>query len=316
MGAHRSSPAGPHVTVRARPFVPTEQFAISRLLHRLGAQVHHAPNYAMPYLTRVPVVLTVHDLFPYLEPANARSPAAAAVYRVAVPLAIRRARLVVAVSRFTARQVAETFGVPADRLRIVEHGIDHDRWRPPSQEQLSAVRARYGLPSDYLLYVGTLKRNKNLQTLLAAHGPEHPPLVLAGPGPAELQSAGLTPSGGSTVLALGRVADEELSALYGGALALVLPSLYEGAGFTPLEAMACGTAVVSSDGGALPDTVGEAGLVVSALDVTRWREAMSTISEQDTLRSRLAAAGLARVKDRSWTEVARQYLAIYREALA
>jgi glycosyltransferase involved in cell wall biosynthesis len=316
MGVHRPSPAGPHVTLAARPFLPTEQLALPRLLRQVGADVHHSPNYPVPYLTRIPVVLTVHDLFPYLEPANARSPVAAAVYRVATPLAIRKARLVVAVSKFAARQVAETFGTPAERLRVVEHGIDHERWRPPGPDQLAAIRSRYRLPADYILYVGTLKRNKNLRTLLAAHGREHPPLVLAGPDAAEMVRAGLSPSPSSTVMALGRVPDEELSALYGGALALVLPSLYEGVGFTPLEAMACGTAVVSSDGGALPDTVGEAGLLVPALDVSRWREALTRISQDDSLRSRLAAAGQARVKDRSWAQAARQYLAIYREAVA
>jgi glycosyltransferase involved in cell wall biosynthesis len=316
MGAHRPSPAGRHMALKARPFLPAEQLVMPRVLRRIGAQVHHAPNFAVPFLTRVPVVLTVHDLFPYLEPANARSPAAAAVYRVSTPLAIRRARIVVAVSGFAARQVTETFGTPADRLRVVEHGIDHDMWKPPNAEQLSTARARYRLPGDYLLYVGTLKRNKNLPTLLAAHGPEHPPLVLAGPAAAEMVSAGLTPSRGSKVIALGRVSDETLQTLYGGALALVLPSLYEGAGFTPLEAMACGTTVLSSDGGALPDTVGEAGLIVPALDVDRWREALTMISQDDSLRSRLVAAGLDRVKQRSWSDVARQYLAIYREALA
>lgn len=315
MGEYRSGPAGRHVILRARPFLPAEQFALPRVLRQVGAQVHHAPNFAVPYLARIPVVLTVHDLFPYLEPANARSPAAAAVYRVATPLAIRRARLVVAVSKFAARQVTETFGTPAECLRVVEHGIDHERWRPPTPELLSDVRARYRLPTDYLLYVGTLKRNKNLRTLLAAHGPEHPPLVLAGPEASEMVSAGLTPSRGSKVIALGRVPDETLAALYGGALALVLPSLYEGAGFTPLEAMACGTAVVASDGGALPDTVGDAGLIVPALDVDGWRDALSTISQDDALRTRLAAAGSARVKDRSWSHVARQYAAIYQEAL-
>jgi glycosyltransferase involved in cell wall biosynthesis len=314
MGEHRSSQAGRYVTLKARPFLPAEQLVIPRLLRQVGAQVHHAPNFAVPYLTRFPVVLTVHDLFPYLEPANARSRAAAAVYRVTTPLAIRKARLVVAVSKFAARQVTETFDMSPDRLRVVEHGIDHEMWRPPSAQQLSATRTQYRLPRDYLLYVGTLKRNKNLRTLLAAHGPEHPPLVLAGPTAADMVSAGLSPSVGSKVIGLGRVPDGTLQTLYGGALALVLPSLYEGAGFTPLEAMACGTAVVCSDGGALPDTVGDAGMIVPALDVNAWRDALSTISQDNSLRARLAAAGSACVKDRSWSEVARQYLAIYREA--
>lgn len=315
MGSHRPSAAGPHVTLRVKPFLPAEQLVVPHVLRRTGASVHHAPNFSVPQLTRLPVVLTVHDLFPYLEPANARSAAAGAVYRATVPLAIRKARILVAVSGFAARQLAETFGARADGVRVVEHGIDHGRWTPPTPDQVSAVRARHDLPAEFVLYVGTAKRNKNLRTLLAAHGPQHPPLVLAGAGEAELGRAGLTPSKGSRVIALGRVSDETLRALYGGTVALVLPSLYEGVGFTALEAMACGAAIVSSTGGALPDTVGDAGLLLPPLDVGAWREALSTISEQDSLRRRLSAAGLEMVKRRSWERAAREYLEIYREAV-
>lgn len=314
MGSHRPPPAGPHITLAARPFLPAEQLAVPRALRRAGATVHHSPNFSVPYLTRLPVVLTVHDLFPYLEPANARSRAAAAVYRATVPLAIRKARMLVAVSGYAARQLAETFGLPIESVRVVEHGIDHHRWSPPAPENVEDARRRHGLPAEYLLYVGTAKRNKNLRTLLAAHGPQHPALVLAGAGAGELAGSGLAPSKGSRVIPLGRVSDATLVSLYGGALALVLPSLYEGAGFTPLEAMACGAAVVASTGGALPDTVGDAGLLVPPLDVAAWSEALSTISEQEPLRRRLAAAGRERVRRRSWENAAAEYLAIYREA--
>jgi glycosyltransferase involved in cell wall biosynthesis len=314
MGDHRPAPAGPHVSVRARPFLPAEQLILPIALRRLGAAVHHAPYFAVPYLSRLPIVLTVHDLFPYLDAANARSPAAAAVYRTIVPLAIRKARIVAAVSPFAARQVSESLGLAQERLRVVEHGVDRTRWRGAGEEQIAAVRERHRLPADYLLYVGTLKRHKNVQTLLEAHRPEHPPLVFAGPGAAELAEAELRPEQMRNVIALGRVSDETLRALYSGALALVLPSLYEAVGFTALEAMACGTPVVSSDGGGLPDTIGAGGLLVPALDVGAWSEALSAISEQPALRERLAAAGEAIVAQRSWAQAARSYLAIYREA--
>jgi len=314
MGAHRAPPAGRHVAVQARPFLPAEQLRLPALLRRLGVAVHHAPYFAVPYAARVPVVLTVHDLFPYLNAANARSRATAAVYRTVVPLAIRRASRVVAVSPFTARQLTETFGLSGDRLRVIEHGVDHARWRPPAPALVAAVRARHRLPGDYLLYVGTLKRHKNLATVLAAHTGAHPPLVLAGAGSAELSAAGL--DGAPGVLALGRVPDGELAALYAGARALVLPSLYEAVGFTALEAMACGTPVVCSDGGGLPDTVGDAGMVVPALHIEAWREALTRISGDEALRARMAAAGRALVAQRSWRAAAARYLEVYRELAA
>lgn len=316
MGPHRALPAGPHVALAARPFMPPEQLILPPLLHRLGAVVHHAPYFAVPYLTRVPVVLTVHDLFPYLSPGDARSPATAAVYRAVVPSAIRRAKVVVAVSPFTARQLSETFGLDGGQVRVVEHGVDHERWRAPAADVIAAVRSRHGVPDEYLLYVGTLKRHKNIATVLAAHGPQHPPLVLAGPGPSDLVRAGLTSRARGSVIALGRVSDTTLAALYAGARALALPSLYEAVGFTALEAMACGAPVVCSDGGGLPDTVGDAGLLVPPLDVAAWREALSAVSEQELLRRRLIDAGSALVQRRSWQLAASRYVDIYREAAA
>ena len=320
MGSSRPAPAGPRVEMRARPFLPAEQLALPRALRRLDAAVHHAPNWAVPYLTSRPVVVTVHDIYPYLDPTIARSRAAAAVYRAVIPLAVRKASRLVAVSPLAARQLAETFGLGEDRVSVVEHGIDHARWRRPPEEQVAAVRRRHGLPDRYLLYVGTLKPHKNLATLLAAHGPEHPPLVLAGPSSEELARSELSAGGRGAgargvVLAVGRVQDE-LPALYAGAVALALPSLYESAPFPPLEAMACGTAVVCSDGGGLPEMVGEDGLVVPARDVAAWREALSLISGDEELRARLAAAGQARVSGRSWSRAAQSYLRVYREVLA
>jgi glycosyltransferase involved in cell wall biosynthesis len=316
MGAHRPPPAGTVVKVTSRPFLPGEQLTIPAALRRMHAEVHHAPNFAVPYLTRVPIVLTVHDLFPYLDRQNARSRAAGAAYRTFVPAAIRRARIIVAVSRFAARQVSETFGVAEDRLRIIEHGIDHDRWFPPDQNAIAKVRESYALPDRYLLYVGTAKRHKNLETLVDALRPGHPPLVLAGPSPDDLAQAGVKASGAGDMIALGRVSDAELAGLYGGAIALALPSLYEAVGFTALEAMACGTPVISSNGGGLPDTVGDGGLLVPAREVDAWTDAITRLADDGGLRERLGRAGIEQVRGRSWNAAAESYLEVYREAAA
>jgi glycosyltransferase involved in cell wall biosynthesis len=291
-----------------------EQVAMPAILRRLNVAVHHAPYFAVPYASPVPIVLTVHDLFPYQRPSNARSRTTAAAYRMLIPLAIRRARIVVAVSSFAARQLRDAFGLVEDRLRVIEHGVDHDRWRAPAAAFAADVCARHNLPEDYLLYVGTLKRHKNLATVLAAHRAEHPPLVLAGASEADLADSGLVPSQRSAVIAVGRVSDRELAALYACARALVLPSLYEAVGFTALEAMACGAPVVCSDGGGLPDTVGDAALVVPALDVAAWTHALTVISEQETVRQRLIAAGHELVRQRNWEAAASSYRDIYREA--
>jgi alpha-1,3-rhamnosyl/mannosyltransferase len=164
--------------------------------------------------------------------------------------------------------------------------------------------------------VGTAKAHKNLATLAAAHTRAHPPLVFAGPTVDELTAAGVDVSDDGTMHVLGRVPDDALPALYAGARALVLPSLHEGLGLTPLEAMACGTPAVVSDGGALPDTVDGAGVVVPARDRASWTEALSRVSEDDGLRDRLRDAGLDLTSQRRWSTCAEQYVDVYREAAA
>lgn len=316
MGEHHPGPAGPRIAVRGRPFVPVEQVVLPIVVQRTGAAVHHATNFSVPHLAGVPVVMTVHDLFPYLDPGVARSRVTASVYRAIVPPAIRRSRMIVAVSSFAREPVLDTFDVAEDRIRVIEHGIDHERWYRRDEAEVAAALAAYRLPEEFLLYVGTVKPHKNLATVLTALGPHHPPLVLAGPDRADLEQAQLTLPPGAEVIALGRVSDEALAALYTRARALLLPSLYESVGFTALEAMACGTPVVSSDGGGLPSTVGDAGLLVAPRDVAGWSEAMTTISEQDAVRDRLVAAAYDHVRGRSWHRAAEQYLDVYREVVA
>jgi len=313
LSLHRFEPPGPHVRVKARPFLPAEQVTVPRIVNRIGADVHHATHFNVPYFTKTPVVVTAYDLFPYLDRSNARSHIAATYYRALMPLALRRARVVVAISNFTARQLQESLALPAERVRVIELGIDHDRWQPPEARRVRAVRERFRLPTQYLLYVGTAKRHKNLATLIAAHRRQHPPLVLAGPTEREVaaQLDGVASNG--TMSVLGRVPDDVLPALYGGAIALVLPSRYEAVGFTALEAMGCGSPVIVSDGGGLPDTVGDAGLLVPAPDIDAWTAALSRVSDDAALRRRLAAAGRERVATRSWRVCAEQYLHLYRD---
>jgi alpha-1,3-rhamnosyl/mannosyltransferase len=316
LGTQHAGPAGDHVRVRARPFLPAEQAAVPWVLRRVRADVHHATHFNLPYVTSVPIVLTVHDLIAYLDPSKARSRAAGAYYRTAYPYAVRRADAIVAVSPFTARQLTESLGVPESRVRVIEAGIDPGHWRRRAAGEIASVRRRFDLPDEYILYVGTAKPHKNLATLFAAHRPAHPPLVIAGASPAEVDALGPPPAAPGRRIVLGRMPDDVLPALYSGASVLALPSLHEGFGLTPLEAMACGTPVVVSDGGALPETVGDAALVLPALDVDAWSETLTTVCSDAALRDRLVAAGAARAGARRWTDAAEQYLDVYRSVAA
>ncbi|HET6794789.1 MAG TPA: glycosyltransferase, partial [Acidimicrobiales bacterium] len=167
-----------------------------------------------------------------------------------------------------------------------------------------------------LLYLGTAKSHKNLPTLIAAHRrrPGLPPLVLAGPTAAEVAACGVAVRPGDRVRALGRVPDGAVAALLRGADAVALPSRREGVGLVALEAMACATAVVASDGEGVTDTVGDAALVVPAGDEEAWADALARVVGDEGLRTRLGACGRERALARTWPDAARAYIELFRAA--
>ena len=235
----------PGVEVRSRPLPARglqEAWARSELPPvewLTGAlDVFHATNFVLPPLRRARGVVTVHDLA-FLRMTETVSTASAR-YRTLVPRSIRRASAVVTPSEAVAAQVRDAYD-PDVPVMAVPHGVG-PQWaaaRPPSD----ALRAHLGLPSSYVLFVGTLEPRKDVRTLLAAHAllPDAPPLVLVGPpgwGEAVDVSSAVTP---------GYLDEDDLRAVVAGAAALVLPSRDEGFGLPVLEALACGTPVVASD---------------------------------------------------------------------
>ena len=300
-------PAGPHVLTGIAPFNPAEQALVPYVLWRRGADVYHSPHLTLPYASRRGLVLTVHDLNPWFHPEDARSQAAALYYRYAFPRAIRRADAVVAVSDSVAAEVAQHFAVRGRSVAVVPHGIGPE-WRPRPETEIRGVLLELGVSRPYLLYVGTAKRWKNLETLVKALRPEFPPLVLAGPTTGDLAS--LPGTTDARVIALGPVG-HEMPALYNGASALLMPSRTESVGFPVLEAMASGTPVIISDAPGLVNTAGQAAISVPAMDVSAWRAAIERVMSDPALRSELAARGLSRVRDRTWRVAAEQYLKVY-----
>jgi len=297
---------------RSPGYSARELWSVSRNARAAGADLFHSPHYVTPLGLACPAVVTVHDLI-HLRFTEHYTPLERAYARVTVARALRGSSWTIAVSEATRRELRAKFGALANRVETIPNGVDERLRAEVDADSLAAGLRRLGLEPGYLLFVGNPKPHKNLPLLLEAHARlrarrEAPPLVLAGgaaPDPAP-----------PAVRALGEVSDEDLPLLYRGALAVVVPSLWEGFGLPAAEAMASGTPVVASNRGALPEVVGDAGLLFDPEDAESLVAAIGRLVTDPALARRLAVAGRERSLRFSWTESARRTLEIYRRALA
>lgn len=261
-----------------------------RALRRDRPDVVFIPGHVMPLGLRLPTVVVIHDVGHRYQRASYR-PRDWLYLELTTRYMARRARRLVAVSQSTADDLVRFYRVARERIAIAHSGID-DRMQPPRPEAVAAARSRYGLPDTYFLFVGRNHPRKNIPLLLRAfddarHRGLPASLVLAGPGHGA--------AGDEGVQVLSYVPREDLPALYAGAIALTLPSRFEGFGFPVLEAMRCGTAVIASAAGALPEITGSAGILLPPTDVGAWSEALLQLAQDLDLQRRLIVAG------RSWS---------------
>ncbi|MFL5798812.1 MAG: glycosyltransferase family 4 protein [Actinomycetota bacterium] len=283
-----------------------------------------APNFVPPP-TRRPFAVTVHDLAFRLFPDSAS--AGTREYLSRVGGALRRASRVVVPSERTRQDLLDAYPVSADRVETVPLGVDTDVFRPAPEEAVRAIRDRHGIDGPYLLFLGGIERRKNLPSMLRAYASlgevVRPWLVVAGPAPhwhpegsALLRTAldDLTPEVRRLVVLTGWVPERDSVALLTGAEALVYVSSYEGFGLPVLEAMACETPVLTSAVSALPETAGDAALLVDPGDVEAIAHGMERILTDSALREALLAAGTARAAGFRWEETARRTARILHEA--
>jgi glycosyltransferase involved in cell wall biosynthesis len=272
------------------------------------------------------VVVTMHDTLALAHPEwvfpNWRGRVS---WKLKEYAAARIADCIVTVSETARRDLLAWFQLPAERVRIVSEGPSEAFWPREAGPQSDAVLAEYGLARDarYVLYVGGLSPHKNLLRLIEAFAQAAPwdvHLVLVGDTGdvfhthvPELRASVARLGIGDRVLLPGYVPDEALAYLYSRAYVLVQPSLMEGFGLPPVEAMACGAPVVASTAGSLPEVVGEAGLFFDPTDVAAIAQVLRTVLDDRVLRDRLAGLAQIRAKRYTWAASARQLLACFDE---
>jgi len=282
--------------------------------------VHHAGGTVPPRRSR-PCVLTLHDLQP-LERRATHGRIKRAYLGLAVPRSVAAARVVVVPSRFVRDSVVERFGTDPAKVHVVPHGISVPA--PPPERDVEDVRRRHRLDGPVVLYPAITYPHKNHAVLVEAFAAvlrQHPATVLVLTGGASGEEEALAQQVdrlgvASSVRRLGRVPAEELGALYQAATVVAVPSRYEGFGLPAAEAMAHGRPLVAARATALPEVVGDAGVLVDPDDVEGWASALAHLLDDPGERSRLAAAGQEQAAGFSWAANAAGLLAAYRRALS
>jgi glycosyltransferase involved in cell wall biosynthesis len=275
----------------------------------------------VPPLCPVPLITTVHDgsfrRHPRWFPLKH-----AALLNLLVPLAISQAERVLTCSEHTRREMVAFYGTDPGKIVVTPYAAD-PIYRPmPAEQARLAVRERFGLRLPYILSVGVLQPRKNLPRLVQAYAriakevPQHLVLVGKEGWAFEALRRRVAQSGvSSRIHFTGYVADADLPPLYAAADLFVYPSLYEGFGLPPLEAMACGTPVVTSNTSSLPEVVGDAAMTVDPLDIERLGMAMAEVLLSAERRDQLIEAGFQQATRFSWERTARETIAAYEAVL-
>jgi len=302
--------------VPARSGVP---FAFSRSLVNAHLDVYHEQTSA-PLLFGAPLVITLHDI--YFEHVPREFAITEFVKRRLTTFATtHRAAAIMTDSEFSKSDVVSRYGVPPHKITVVPLAADPMYHPIRDQAVLANVKEMYGIHDHFILYAGVLKPNKNLPRIIEAYArlrrtevTRHRLVIAGGAVPwlqDDLRAIARESGYGDDIVFTGYVPDEDLVALYNAADLFVQPSLFEGFGLPPLEAMACGTAVVTSNTSALPEVVGDAALMVDPLDVEALAAAMARVLTDADLRADLEARGLARAAQFSWERTARIVHGVY-----
>lgn len=319
-----------HPRLKLRPvdapaFSFKEQTQVAPVARSVAYDIWHSQHYAMPFFgVPGPIVLTLHDLIPLVKPQYWSGPSRW-LYRWMHRLALRAAARIITPSIATQTDLIRLFGVKPDRIRVVPEAVD-DRFRPASIDQVTALKSKYQLPVPYLLYVGINKPPKNLVRLIEAYARVVQQnsnfaydCVVAGAWDDRYPQA--QQRSGELGLAdrvhfIGSIADADLPALYSSADVFVTASLYEGFGLPILEAMACGTPVISSRASSLPEVIGDAGLLFDPTDVEAIAIAIQQIASDSQLRMNLKQRGFDRAKQFTWAQAADRTIEVYQEAIS
>jgi glycosyltransferase involved in cell wall biosynthesis len=291
-------------------------------LSRSSFNLFHGTNYEIPFWSRRPSVVTIHDLSLFLHP-EAHEQRLVRRARWRLPLMAKRASRIITPSQSVKTEVCELLKINADKV-VVTPEAPRSTFKRREGPEVVKLRQRLGIQEDFILFVGTVEPRKNLHRLVEAFDQLlratslSPQLVIAG-GQGWLMdnfsSVIEQKKLGDRICLTGYLQDEDLCALYSSCKAFVYPSLYEGFGLPPLEAMACGAPVITSRIPSISETVGSAALLADPRDVDDLARAIAEMLSDETKRRHFAEAGAEHVKKFTWEQTAIKTLEVYRQLL-
>lgn len=297
-------------------------FGLPLYLAKSNFDFFHGTNYDIPRWNTFPSVVTIHDLSSLLYPDQHRAPLSARA-RKRIPEAARAATMIITPTEAVKREVCEHLSVSPDKVAVTPEA-PRPSFKRVALEESREVRQRLRIPDEFILFVGTIEPRKNLLNLARAYtevlhaGHQPPQLVIAGGEGwlmddfyAFIQSHALH----DRICFTGYLPDADLRALYSSCRLFVYPSLYEGFGLPPLEAMACGAAVMAGDIPAIRETTGTAALLVNPHDVKEIARGIAQLLTQPEGREALCRSGLEHVQNFTWNRTAARTLEVYKEAL-
>ena len=300
----------------------SEQLRIPLALAREGVTLFHAPHYVLPPLVRCKSVVTIHDCIHLMFPQYLPNRLAYSYARTSIRLAARRATRILTVSESSKRDILRFVDTEPDKIDVIYNAYDDRFAIDPREEDVVRVRERYQLESEFVLYAGNVKPHKNLERLIEAfhlvrkRGLDHLKLVMIGDEISKytaLRRAVHQHQLHKYVRFLGYLPEETLAVMYRLAGVFVFPSLYEGFGLPPLEAMASGTPVVTSNVSSLPEVAGDAAILVDPYDPRSIADGIYRVLSDERLRRDLRRKGVARAGMFSWEQSVRRVRAIYGE---
>ncbi len=299
-----------------------EQTMLPSILQKDGIDLLHSPAYVAPLFATIPVVVTIPDVIAFLHPKLCRF-ANRVHFRLFLPAVAKRARRIITVSETSKRDIMRVLSVSGDRIDVVANGVHSQFTMSISPAILQDVRRTYSLPDHYLLYVGNIEPKKNLERVIEAHSllrnryGVRRDLVIVGRKAwlcadvfKKVRELGTEQSVSFT----GYVPRDHLPSLYNLADAFLFPSLYEGFGIPPLEAMACGTPVVASNTPALKEVTAGAALLVDPLSAEAIAAETNRILTEPELREDVVQKGIECAKLYSWERAARETVIVYEKA--